>query len=93
MAEGRIRPRADLAQVAGPGRVALVDLRNPGEAPVILQGSAAVVWTMLDGARDLDAVVAAVAAEYGVAPAEVEAGVRSFVDDLIARGLVATADG
>lgn len=46
-----------------------------------LNETAGAVWRAIDGARDRDAVIAAVAAEYGLEPGEI----ADDVDELIAR--------
>jgi hypothetical protein len=65
----------------------------PSGTPLVLQGSAAVIWqAALQVTGDDEgeaAVVAAVADIYDVAPSEIEADVRTFLRDLLGRGLLA----
>ena len=59
------------------------------ERVVMLEATAVDVLQLVDGARDLDAIVAALAAEYD-APAEViRADVAELLTDLRQRGVIA----
>ncbi len=53
-----------------------------------LSGSALSIWQMIDGTRDKPSLVAAVAAEYRVAEAELAPEIDAFVADLKAAKLV-----
>jgi hypothetical protein len=77
----------DVAHVSTAERVALLDLRHLERPPYLLQGSAAVVWDLLDGCSLMLDVVRSVAQHYGVAEVEVEQSVYLFVDQLSDLGL------
>lgn len=63
------------------------------ERALTLDDIAVAILREVDGARDVGAIVAALAATYD-APAEQIAGdVRAFLGDLVAKGLVETASG
>ncbi len=53
-----------------------------------LTGTGRAIWLLIDGNRDLAAIVAALAADYGVAAAEIAGEVEAFVSDLTAAGLI-----
>ncbi|GAC1612429.1 MAG: hypothetical protein NVS3B27_03870 [Novosphingobium sp.] len=53
-----------------------------------LSGSALSIWQLIDGTRDRPSLVAAVAAEYQVAEAELAGEIDAFVADLKAAKLV-----
>ena len=61
------------------------------QPPYILNGSSAVIWQLIDGERDLDALVRGVADFYEVAVVTVEQAVVAFVAELGGRGLVVRA--
>ena len=54
--------------------------------------SGALLWKMLQEPCTEEALTAALAAQYGKAPCEVEEDVRAFVAGALARGLVAQRD-
>jgi hypothetical protein len=86
------RHRDDVAWTEGVDRVVVLDLRRPTEpGPMAFEGSAATIWTALDGVRDTDAVIAFVAETYELEPAVVDAEVRSFLVDLKGRDLIEDA--
>lgn len=47
-----------------------------------LTGTGAAIWGLIDGARDRDALIAALAQAYGAAPAAIADDVDAFLDDL-----------
>ena len=53
---------------------------------LVLNGTAAAIWYLVDGARSLAEIAAFIRAELPDAPADTEAAVRAFVDDMLARG-------
>ena len=86
------RRKDDVAFVdSGPERSAVLDLDRLDQPPYILNGSSAVIWQLVDGRRDRDAIVAAVAEFYEVEPMTVEQAVAEFLADLEGRGLVVQA--
>ncbi len=72
-------------------RVAALDLDRPADPPLILQGSAAVIWGLIDGSRTVDEVVTAVAQHFGEDEATVRGAVDSFLTDLEQRHVVRQA--
>lgn len=69
-------------------RVALVDLRNLAAPPVVLEASAARIWSVIDGLLTTDDVVEAVAGSFGIATADVRDDVVAFLGTLAAAGLI-----
>ncbi|QIM21350.1 PqqD family protein [Phycicoccus sp. HDW14] len=61
----------------------------PDGPPVVLDGPGAVVWRAVVPGGSLEDVVARVAAEVGASAEVVAADVATFVDQLVAGGLVA----
>lgn len=53
-----------------------------------LSGTAAAIWSLIDGQRDRAAVVAELAGQYGADPAGIAADVDAFLARLTAAGLV-----
>jgi hypothetical protein len=53
-----------------------------------LRDTARSIWQAIDGARDKDAVVEAVAAEYGVSPDSIVGEVDAFLAELGTAGLL-----
>jgi coenzyme PQQ biosynthesis protein PqqD len=58
------------------------------ERVVVLEATAVDVLGLVDGARDLDAIVDQLATEYDAAVDVIRADVRELVADLVQRGLV-----
>ena len=69
-------------------RVVVVDLDHLDLPPYVFEGSAAVVWTCLDGDRTESEIVSDLAEAYQVEAAVVAVDVRQFVDRLRTLGLV-----
>jgi PqqD family protein of HPr-rel-A system len=69
------------------GREAILHDRSTGRVHV-LNGSAARVWELCDGARGVEEVTATFAAHYGLAPAEVAGDVARVVEHLRAARLL-----
>jgi hypothetical protein len=85
-----LRHSPDVAWVDSGDRVVLVRLADPGLEPVVLEGTAAELWLALAEHPTLEGLVGDVAARYE-APAEaLAADVAAFVEDLRARGLLAS---
>ncbi len=53
-----------------------------------LTGTAAAIWSAIDGSRDRDALVQAMAAQFGTAPDVIASDVDTFLDQLAAAGFV-----
>ncbi|WP_185736245.1 PqqD family protein [Nocardioides sp. LS1] len=87
-----MRRSEDVAFVESDERVALLDLAALQDPPVVLSGTAAHIWRLLDGSRTLDEVVAHLAVEYAVEPHVISPDVQRFVADLTRRGLVQAYD-
>jgi hypothetical protein len=85
------RHKETVAHVDSHERTALLDLDHLDRPPMILEGSGAVVWQLIDGERDVDALVAEVASYYDESEDTVGPGVRAFLEELEARRLVVTA--
>ena len=80
-------PKAELGVVRREGRVVVQDLDRLGDPPLVLAGTAAEIWELLDG-RSADAVVAALAGVHDVAPEAIRPDVEEFLEDLRARDIV-----
>ena len=78
----------DLAFVESPDRVVLILLRRLERPPLILEGSAAAIWTLLDRRRTTDEVVEQVAHVHAVEGRDIRDDVASFLDLLESEGLV-----
>jgi hypothetical protein len=70
----------------------VVVIAPAGEDPVVLEASAAIVWTLLADPVEEQALFALVADSFGVSVATVAADVTSFLHELCGIGAVATAD-
>lgn len=80
--------KSDLAFVESDCRVVLIDLERLEKPPVILEGSAAVIWQELAGQRTLDAVVRSVADSFSVEATAIHHDVEHFLEGLADRGLI-----
>lgn len=87
MTQGVWRHKSDLAVVESESRTVVLDLDRLDVPPRLLQGPALLIWETLPG-RTTEQVVAEVAAFFDLEPAEVADGVRTFLDDVAAVGLV-----
>jgi hypothetical protein len=81
------------AYVESPERVVVLDLDHLDLAPYVFEGSAAVIWTCLDGDRTESEIVSDLAEAYEVEASVVAPDVRQFVDRLRDLGLVVTDGG
>lgn len=82
-----MRPKEELAVVLGEDRVVLQDLERLTDPPLVLEGTAAEIWRLLDG-RSVDDIVAALVVVHGEPAAVIAPGVLAFLEDLAARDLV-----
>lgn len=73
------------------GEVLLVDMA--GGMLFAMDGTAREAWRLIDGTRDLAAVVAELAARYGEHTHRIAADCAALVADLRAAGLVAPGEG
>ena len=95
-ADGQVwRQKHAVAQVPSPDRVAMLDLDHLDRPPLILNGSGAVIWQLLDGTRSVGDVTRAVAEHFGVSTDEVTPAVDAFLTELGELGLLerTSADG
>lgn len=84
-----VRRPEDVAFVDdGEDRVAMLDLLHLADPPIVLEGTSAAIWRLLDEPRSVAEVAAVLAEAYDAPPADVAAGVEAFLSDLSARGLV-----
>lgn len=89
MGDETVWRRVDHAAYVDSGeRVVVLDLDHLDHPPYIFEGTAAVVWTCLDGDRTESEIVSDLAEAYEVEAAMVAADVRQFVDRLRDLGLV-----
>ncbi|GAA1945860.1 hypothetical protein GCM10009798_01040 [Nocardioides panacihumi] len=88
MPDAPLRHRAELAFTESADRVAVLDLDRPGEPAIVLTGPGSAIWAAVDGRRGIAEIVAVVASSYDVAESDVDADVRAFLQDLVARGLL-----
>ena len=79
------------AYVESPERVVVLDLSHLELPPYVFEGSAAQVWTCLDGDRTEAEVVNDLAEAFDVPAEVVEPDVKLFVDRLVDLGLVVGA--
>jgi hypothetical protein len=87
--EGTVWRRVDHAAYVDSGeRVVVLDLDHLDLPPYIFEGSAAAVWTCLDGDLTEGEIVTVLAEAYQVEPSVVAVDVRQFVDRLRTLGLV-----
>jgi hypothetical protein len=78
-----------VAEVLGDGgeSVALLNLR--ANRPIVLKGSAMVIWSLVDGVRTDGDMLAELRDEYGTeAPPDLEAQLAAFLGQLAEQGLV-----
>lgn len=64
----------------------------PDGTPIVLQGSAAVIWRCAEDGMPVSELVAAVADCYEVDPEEIRSTVTSFLDQLCAAGFLVLQD-
>lgn len=71
----------------GVDRVAMVDLLRPADPPIVLEGTSASIWRLLETPRTIAEMVDELTQVYDAPRDDIEVGVESFVADLAARGL------
>ena len=76
-----------------PERVVVLDLDHLDLPPYVFEGSAAQIWSCLDGVRTEAEVVTGLADAYEVSAEVVAGDVRLFVDRLRDLGLIVTDGG
>jgi Coenzyme PQQ synthesis protein D (PqqD) len=81
------------AYVESPERVVVLDLDHLDRPPYVFEGSAAVVWTCVDGDRTESEIIADLAKAYEVEASVVAVDVRQFVDRLRDLGLGGASAG
>lgn len=81
--------RSDLVAAVDSGdRVVVLRLHAPAEAPLVLEGSAALVWRVLVDPLTTSQLVDDIAQTTGVEPAIVGGDVCTFIDELVALGVL-----
>jgi len=53
-----------------------------------LSGTARDVWSLVDGARDRDAIIAALAEEYDCSADQIDGDVEQFLEQMVAGGFL-----
>ena len=82
------RRQADLAVVSSRERVAIVKLTSPAEPPRILDGTAAAIWSEVDGGRSAEAIVAALVERFHGDPDVIADEVNRFLHRLEDEGVL-----
>lgn len=82
------RRSSDMAVVEHEGRVVALDLSSPAAPPVVLEGTAAMIWHLLAEEDSEVRLVGLVARAFHVHPAHVRADVHAFLLHLSDLGLV-----
>lgn len=82
------RRSSDMAVVELEGRVVALDLSSPAAPPVVLEGTAAMIWHLLAEEDSEVRLVGLVARAFHVHPAHVRADVHAFLLHLSDLGLV-----
>jgi hypothetical protein len=77
-----------LAVVEGEERVVILDLDRQADPPAVLVDSGRAIWAALSEARTVTDVVASVADRYGQDVGVVGPSVRSFLAEMLERGLL-----
>jgi hypothetical protein len=83
-----IRRSHALASVESEDRVAILDLDHIQRPPMILEGTAARIWKLLDGTRTEGDVASDLVASHHAPPESIAVDVASFVGQLRDIGLV-----
>ncbi len=81
----------DVAWTSTDSRVIAMDLAEPGATPLVLEASAAVIWSEIadDGPIEADVLLQRLSAVFGKDVDEIRDGVGSLVQQLIERQLLA----
>ena len=82
------RVSADVACVQSPdgGRVAVLHLEQ--DVPIILTGTAASVWNVLDGTRTETELIDELARDYGTDAAAIHGDVVALIHELSSSGMI-----
>jgi hypothetical protein len=86
------RRSADVAVVDHEDRVVALNLNEPSAPPVVLEGTAATIWHLLDDFDTEEALVHAVARTYDVHPSSVGPHIHRFLLQVNHLGLVTSGD-
>ena len=78
----------DLAIVGDESRVAIVDLAHPARDPLVLEGPAALIWSLIDGRRSVQDLTVELTALFDAATDEIERDTQAFLEDLASRALI-----
>lgn len=89
-----VAPIQDVALVRNDetGDVTVLSLGDTECKPLVLSGTAAVIWDELDGVRSLRLIVQELAAEFGLDEPVIREHVLTFVTQLLAIELLQTRD-
>lgn len=88
---GTWRRASDIAVVDHEDRVVALNLTRPADPPVVLEGTAATIWHLMDQDGHEEALIAAVARAFGQYEVDVAADVHAFLSHLRSLGLVTTS--
>lgn len=72
-------------------RVAMVDLLRLADPPIVLEGTSAAIWRLLETPRTVDEITMHLSDLYAAPQADIRAGVDAFMTDLASRGLAVRA--
>lgn len=78
----------DVAEVRSTDHTTVLRLGSPACVPVLLEGTAFVIWQLIDGFSTVSELVAAVSGLYGVSEDEVQGDVMVFLRGLADDGLI-----
>ncbi len=92
MTSYRVAPDVAWVEVSTSSAPEAVAARVPDGPPLALHGPSALIWLSAVESGNTREVVDRVADATGELPQTVEQGVRDFLDDLVARGLLTTGD-
>jgi len=70
----------------------VVILNADGTEVCLLNETAATIWTLCDGQRDIEAIIRAIESDYEVPHDEALADVQAFAGQLVASGLAEWSD-
>jgi coenzyme PQQ biosynthesis protein PqqD len=68
--------------------VVLVDPTQADTIVRVFNDVAGAIWTLIDGQRDIAAIVCQVAGEFDAPTTEIENDVLAFIDELVGKGLL-----
>lgn len=87
-----IRHADEVAWVASPDRVVVLRLADLASEPVMLTGTAAVIWELLAEPTAVESLLDSLGDGYDVEVGEIEASVTRFVSSCLETGLLEEAD-